>query len=776
MVPLTPGPGSSTPRFPAGFSYRRMAMAHTTAAALRPFPVLWLLLALFALPPSQAVAQEKAARPKIGLVLGGGGAKGAAHVGVLKVIEELRVPVDCIAGTSMGAIVGGMYASGMSPAEIETFLIETDWNELFSDEPPRKDIGFRRKSEDFYNLSQFTIGYRDGRFRTAQSLFQAEKISLLLATLFLPAAGTSDFDRLPIPFRAVSADLETGDRVVLGNGRLSEAVRASMSLPGIFPPVEIDGRHLTDGGVVGNLPVEVVRDMGADVIIAVDVGKALLARSELRSSIAVMDQTMDIMIKKNVREETHLLGTRDVFIHPDLGGIATQDFERGVEAAARGQAAAREETGDLARYAVSEEDYAAFLRRQRRPRIASVRIGSVRTAGLERVSPDAVLHRFGTAEGEVLDPDTLRRRVGPVYGMGDFERIDLQVTPRDDVYDVLLRPQEKPWGPNYLRFGLSLESSFDGGSEYNMLIDYTLRWVNRLGAEWRNQVQFGGRHFLFSEFYQPLFPTRTLFFAPYVRWDQRFENLYLKDDVVAQYRIRDRLYGVDLGVQPWTYGEVRLGYVKETAQARLKVGLPLLPGVDVTQGGLRLRAIVDQFDKVTFPREGYFAWLNVYSTRPQTGAVQPYDKIDTLAAAASTFGPYTVMGNVRYGTHGRDDLPAFDQHHLGGFFNLSAYQRDQLFGQVLAFGKLLVYRRAETTMAGSLLGKFYIGGSLEAGNVWETASAVAWDDVRLSASAFIAYDTIFGPLYIGTAVGDRGHDTIFLYLGNSFGSLVRDRF
>ena len=726
--------------------------------------------------PVSADSSEQRARPRIGLVLGGGGAKGAAHVGVLKVLEELRIPVDCVAGTSMGAIVGGMYASGMSPAEIEQFLVSADWNELFTDEPQRKDIGFRRKSEDFYNLSKFTIGYRDGRFRTPTAVIEAEKISLLFESLLLPAADIRDFDRLPIPFRAVSADLETGEMVVIGNGRLSEAVRASMSLPGIFPPVEVDGRYLTDGGIVHNLPVDVVQSLCADIVIAVDVGKPFLRRDELRSSLVVMDQAMDVMIKENVRRQIALLGEQDVLIQPDLGTISTQDFEQGAEAAGRGETAARLHVGDLSRYSVSEEEYAAVTAQQRRPRISSLRVGTVRVEGLDQVSPAAVLHRFGTREGEVLDPDTLQHRVGPVYGMGDFERIDMQVEPRGDVYDVLLRAHEKPWGPNYLRFGLSLESSFDGGSEYNVLIDYTMRWVNRLGAEWRNQVQFGGRHLFFSEFYQPVFPTRTLFVAPYFRWDQRFDNLYLGDDVMAQYRIRDRMWGADLGIQPWTYGEVRLGYVRETAQARPTIGLPIFPGIDITQGGLRLRAIADQFDSVTFPREGYFAWLNVYSTRKLTGAIVPYDKYEVTVAKAVTLDRYTVLGNVRYGSHGKEGLPFYDMHTLGGFFNLSAYQRDQLAGPVLAFGKLVAYRRADTTIVSSLLGKFYIGGSLEAGNVWDTTSEMAWDDLHLSASAFIGYDTLFGPLYIGVAAGDRGHDTIFLYLGNSFGALTRGNF
>jgi NTE family protein len=747
-------------------------MRSVQKAYMRNLTVAFLLVLLCLLPVSSD-AGERGPRPKIGLVLGGGGAKGAAHVGVLKVLEELRIPVDRIAGTSMGAIVGGMYASGMSPEEIEQFLLSMDWNELLTDNPQRQDIGYRRKSEDYYNLSKFTFGYRDGRLRTAKAIFEAEKIGLLFETLFLPVAGIRDFDRLPVPFRAVSADMETGEMVVIGSGRLAEAARASMSLPGIFPPVEAEGRYLTDGGIVRNLPVDVVRSLGADIIIAVDVGKPLLRRDELGSSLVVMNQAMDVMIKENVLRQIALLGARDVLIRPDLGTISTEDFERGAEAAERGERAARQAAGELSRYSVSEEEYVAFISQQRRQRVPSVRVGTVGVDGFERVSPEAVRYRFGTRSGEVLDPATLRERVGPVYGMGDFERIDLEVEPREDVYDVALRAHEKPWGPNYLRFGLSLQSSFDGGSDYNLLVDYTMRWVNRLGAEWKNQVQFGEEHRFFSEFYQPVFPTRTLFIAPYFRWEQRFLDVFYGDDVIAQYRVRQRQWGADLGVQPWTYGEVRLGYIRDQVQARPQVGLPFYPGIDVTQGALRLRAIADQLDSVAFPRRGYVAWLNVYSTRESLGAANPYDKIETAVAKAFTFDSYTVLGNLRYGTHGRDDLAYYDLYTLGGFFNLSAYQKDQLAGQVMAFGKLVVYRQARSSVVGSVLGKLYVGGSIEAGNVWERTSEMAWDNLHLSASAFVGYDTLFGPLYVGFAAGDRGHDTIFLFLGTSFGTPIQ---
>jgi len=402
---------------------------------------------LLCLLPLSSGAGERAAaaedRPRIGR----GGAKGAAHVGVLKVLEELRIPIDSIAGTSMGAIVGGMYASGMSPAEIEQFLASTDWNELFTDDTQRQDVGFRRKSEDYENLAKISLGYRDGHFLSAKALFEAEKIGLLFEMQLLPASGI----RISIACRCLFGPFPRTSRRRDGrarSGRLAEAVRASMSLPGIFPPVVIGGRHLTDGGIVRNLPSMSSVPSGGHHHCR-GRGKPLAGHEALGSSLVVMDQAMDIMIKDNVRRQMALLGERDVLIRPDLGTIGTEDFERGAEAAERGELAARTAAGALSRYSVSEEEY-----RHSRPaataRVPALRVGTVSVDGLERVNDEAVLHRFGTREGEVLDPrpEAPRR---PRVRYGDFERIDLERHPAGRLRSLAPCSREA-LGPNYLRF------------------------------------------------------------------------------------------------------------------------------------------------------------------------------------------------------------------------------------------------------------------------------------------------------------------------------------
>jgi NTE family protein len=522
------------------------------------------LLVLF---PHIATAQEDTYhRPKIGLVLGGGGAKGAAHIGVLKVLEEQHIPIDYIAGTSMGAIVGSLYASGLSAAEIEKILTSVDWKDLFTDTPPRQEIDFRRKQEDYQFLTKLELGLGKGGFRLPKGIVGAQKVNVLFETLMLHASDVTDFDKLPIPFRAVAADLETGEMVVIRSGSLAAAARASMSVPGVFPPVAVDDHYLVDGGIVRNLPIDIVKGMGADVIIAIDVGKPLLKRDKLGSALSVMGQMLDIMIKKNVAEQIALLGEKDVFIRPELGDIESGDFERGAETARLGEQAARTQVESLRRYSTSEQEYGTFLARHHRDLVTSVKVASVKVGGTERVSPETVASRIEVKPGETVDVASLERDAQRVYGLGDFERVDYRLSRQGDAYDVMIRATEKSWGPNYFRIGLALDSDFEGDSNFNLLAEYTMRWLNRLGAEWKNQLQIGTTMMLFSEFYQPLNYSRFFFVAPRVEWKQWPVDVYDGDRRVAQYRIRTLEGGIDLGIQPWTYGEARLGLARPSSR------------------------------------------------------------------------------------------------------------------------------------------------------------------------------------------------------------------
>jgi len=728
----------------------------------------WVMLVLGSavafIPAGPSYAEEHQKRPRIGLVLGGGGAKGAAHIGVLKVLEELKVPIDYIGGTSMGALVGSMYASGMSPDEIERVLTSVDWDNLFTDKPPRSEIDWWRKRDDLTILSGMELGVKDGAIRFHPSIIAGQKVGLLLETVLMPVSNITDFDKLPTPYRAVATDLETGEAVVLKSGRLADAARASMSIPGIFPPVELNGHLLADGFVVRNLPVDVVREMGADIIIAVDVGKGLPPKEKLTSHFAISSQMNDIMTRANVQIQIDSLGKQDIYIKPDLGTIEAGDFQRGKEASDDGSKAALEQEAGLRRLSVTEAEYAPYRMKHQRKPPTSVRVGTVSIEGLSLVSTETVRSKLETEPGEEISIDELKRHIGVVYGMGDFELVKLEATRRDDVYDMIVRAQEKPWGPNYLRWGISFSSSTQGDSQYNILVDYTMRWINRLGAEWKNDVQIGSHPRLVSEFYQPLEPSRTLFIAPRVTWERAYNDIFQGDDIIAEIRTQKATAGVDLGINPWSYGEIRLGYEGGKVRQSLYKGELYLPRQDFSLGAIKGRAVVDQVDNVNFPHTGYFGVITYYDSMPGLGADLRYQKIGGGVLKPFTYEKYTVLVSAEFGSYINSTIPEYDQFTLGGFLRLSGYQQDQLRGQQFALGRLILYWKASQ----SLLGSFYVGGSFEAGNVWHVGQSAAFDDLLKAGSVFIGYDTLLGPLYVGVGTAERGHTTAYFYLGRTF--------
>ena len=705
-------------------------------------------------------------RPKIGLVLGGGGAKGAAHIGVLKVLEEQRIPIDYIAGTSMGAIVAALYASGLSAGELEKVITAIDWKDVFSGNPDRRYIDYRRKREDYEILTGLSLGIKDGKLVMPQGLIKDQKVNVLFEMLMLHTSDIDDFDKLPIPYRAIATDLETGEMVVLKGGRLADAARASMSVPGAFPPVELDGRLLIDGGIVRNVPIDIVRDMGADIIICVDVDKPLATRKDLGLSFSILNQMIDIMMKKNVKEQIKTLGPKDVYINPDLGELGSADFDKAAEIAHLGEKAAQEKIGSLKRYSVSDSEYAAFAARHHRDQVKEVKIASVKIEieGETNIPPEVVASRLSIKPGDTVDVEKLKREAGIVYGTGDFERVDLNVKRQSDGYELNVRAKENSWGPNYLRFGMALESNFGGSSSYNILIDYTRRWMNSLGAEWKTQVNLGNPMGIYSEFYQPLSKERLFFIAPHIQLKQEPYDIWVGKDRVAQYRVVSYQGQIDLGIQPWMYGEARVGLQFTKFRANQTIGEFDLPENHASRGAIVAGGRLDQLDNVNFPHYGYLAQIGSLSSLKALGSTDEYYKVQGGILGAVTFGKQTVIGSLSAGTHIGNDVPFYDQFSLGGLFKLSGLLSNQIYGQHMALGRLITYHRMGT----SFIGDLYLGGSIESGNVWNDDDKFNLSKLRLAGSLFVGYDTIFGPLYFAFGHADGGYDAGYFYLGRTF--------
>ena len=373
--------------------------------------------------PCDKSGAQAEGRPRIGLVLGGGGARGAAHVGVLKVLEEMRIPVDCIAGNSMGAIVGGLYAAGLSPEEIEREMVGMDWDDVLDDKPRRPDQQFRRKRDDDNYLIKKYVGLQDGKIELPLGYIQGQKFDMELARLTHHVSGLKSFDDLPIPFRAVATDIETGKAVVLGKGNLARVIRASMAVPGAFDPVEIDGKLLVDGLVANNVPVDVGRAMGADVLIVVNVGTPLMKRGEITTALAVIGQMSNILSARNVEEQLKTLQKQDVYISPDLGDLSTSDFKRAADAIAVGEKAANGEREALARLVNAEAAQREIISERKAALSTNPVIAFVKVDNQSNISDKVLLHPFKPLIGKPLDYKTLRTSVEDVYGWNIFESV-----------------------------------------------------------------------------------------------------------------------------------------------------------------------------------------------------------------------------------------------------------------------------------------------------------------------------------------------------------------
>jgi NTE family protein len=722
------------------------------------FAILCLIAAL-------AAAAAEASRPRIGLVLAGGGAKGSAHIGVLQVLEELRVPVDAIAGTSMGALVGGGYASGLDAAELGQAVTSVDWNQLFDDDPPRAEWPMRRKEESLRPTFDFTIGRRDGKFRLPKGAISGQEVLLYLSDLTRGAEGIEQFDRLPIPFRAVATDLETGEMIVFDRGPLPFAMRASMAVPGVFAPLETEDRIYVDGGLVRNFPVDIVRAMGVDIVIGVKLEANPPTREQMNTVLGTTGQMINILISQNEqRSLAEIDPRRDVLVTPQLGDVGAGDFDRAKEAIATGVKAARQVSDQLARLGVNPSEYAAWRASVERRRRPVERIDEVRVVGLERVNPGLFEPVVERHEGKPLDRPKLGSDLNRLFGLGDFERVNYRIE-RDGGRNLLIVDAvEKAWGPGYLSLGLGLTNDFQGDSRFGLRTTYRQTWINDLGGEWLSEVNLGNEPQIYSEFYQPFDAARTAFVAPYVDLSKVPLGVFRGDDRVARYDVTRYRVGVDLGTTFGRFAELRLGLLAGDVDAEVDTGSPLVPEGRSTETGIRARLLYDTRDSGGIPRSGSFVKVDLFAPNEALGADEEYIRTEIEAGKALSSGPNTLVANLRGGTAFGDDMPYYDQFALGGFLKLSGYANEQFRGNEFAYGSLVYYHQF-TTLPPPLGRGLYLGGSLEVGRHWDVVEDLNPDETRYGGSLFFGADTWLGPFYLGLGVSGAGDTSGYVTLG-----------
>ncbi|MEJ0035085.1 MAG: patatin-like phospholipase family protein [Gammaproteobacteria bacterium] len=712
-----------------------------------------------------------AGRPRIGLVLSGGGARGAAHIGVLKVLDQLHVPIDAIAGTSMGAVVGGLYATGFSADDIERIVGTLDWQDAFKDRPPRAELTFRRKQEDQNFLVKFPLGLRSGNFLLPKGLIQGQKLNQTLRKLTLPVARITNFDQLPTPFRAVATDLETGDAVVLDHGDLTSALRASLSAPGVFSPVEREGRLLVDGGLAENLPIDVARQMGVDVVIVVDVGFPLLDRSKLNSAPTISNQMLAILVRKNSDQQRATLTDRDVVIDPPLGEASSFDFGIVSKAIRQGVEAARAASPKLAALAVSPDDYQVYQVRREDIRRGTPTVDFVRIEpGSERYT-EALTELFKDVVGKPVDPDDLGKRVAGYYGKGNLEALDYSLVQDDrDRYGLALTARRNSWGPNYVRFGLALQDDFEGNSTYNAAARFVLSEITQPGGEWVWDLQVGETSRFATEVYLPFSQSSPYFMVPHAQIEaSNISVLNDKLDNIAEYRQRTFSYGLDFGREFGNWGEIRTGYEVDRGKSHVRVGDPTLPVGEFDSRGYFVRLSYDRLDDVNFPRHGQSATLEWNGQRAGLGGDITADRMELNWIAARTFGRQTAVWWTSLGSALNQPSPDLrTQFKLGGFLNLSGAKADSLVGPHYGISRLLLYRQIGRGGPGFLDVPVYLGLSLEAGNVWQKRGDASFGGTRKDASLFLGLDTPIGPVYLGTGFEERGSEMFYLFLGRTF--------
>ena len=715
---------------------------------------------------ASAEAQTPAERPKIALVLSGGGARGLAHIGVLKVLREARVPVDMIAGTSMGAIVGGGYAAGLTPQQMEATVLEADWDTIFAGRPPREALHWRRKADDGRNLSKFEFGIgRDGLSLPGGAL-GGHELEEMLRRLSAGVQDVNDLRRLPIPFVAMATDLETGAAVELRDAPLSQAMRASMSIPGAFAPVSHEGRLLVDGGLVANLPVQVAHRMGADVVIAVNVGTPLAPRRSLGTALGVAQQMVNILTEKNVEASKRELRAADVLIEPDFGTMTLVDFSKAAQIIALGERTARAALARLQPLAAEPHVYTAFEGRRtgRAGAQAPVRVAEVRVAGLARTNPETVKAQVELPPDRYVSAGEIRDAVRQVNAELKFERVDYRLDTIGDARTLVIQPIEKPWGPHTLRLGGLASTNFSDEHTFYVVAAHTLTDVNAWGAEWRNELQLGNAALLSTSLYQPLGPGSRWFVQPELGVRRTSADVFSGEDVVGRVQTTTELATLQLGYTLPRFGYVGIGRALGRVHAETLIAAAPQPTVRAKADNWNAHLFVDRLDSYAFPKRGYLlnAEYAAYDRDEASAAVLEVSAVSLLAAW--TRGRTTLMLNTYAVRATRDGAGSA----LGGFLNLSGTPRGRYSGARTFFGSLIAYREM-SDLFGELPAPLYLGGSLEAGNSVDAAGSLSWSGLRHAGSVFLAADTIAGPVYLGYGHTAGGRSSPYLFWGLFWG-------
>lgn len=718
---------------------------------------LWVIACLAASVPLWVGAAD---RPKVGLVLGGGGARGAAHIGVLEELERLRIPVDCVAGTSMGALIAGAWAAGMDPATMRREMGKADWNDLFQDNPGYGDVNYRSKRLSQRYLPGSETGITELGAVTPPGVVSGQKIKLFFNQLVHSDTGERNIELLPLPVSIIATDIGSGDRVVFREGSLTLAMRASMSVPGLMAPLEYRGLKLVDGGLVDNLPVQEVRDRcGAQVVIAVNVGSPLLKSSEISGLLSISAQMVSILTEQNVTQSLAKLTSKDIYIKPNLDGLTAGDFDRSSDAADRGRAAAQEATAVLESLSVDARTYGAWRKRWTPQSLPLQAVDAIEIAGLHTVNAAAISRYVEQKVGESLDVSKLNRDLLRAYGDGYYERVDYTLVREGDRNVLRILPIEKFWGPDYMRLGVNLNSSLSGGSSFSVRTAYQKTWMNRLGGELLTSAELGSNTGVGVDFYQPLDPAQRYFVDAAVSLRRESAALFKDDQRISEYRNNVARFDLSAGSNIGLVGQARLGWREERQEVKIETGVPLLPTDPLRISGLLATVELDQKNKLYIATSGWSARGTWFES-----AEHDYSRMTVALDGSYQIKDWVLglRGSYAGSTHG--SLPLQDLAKLGGFLNLSGFANDQLAGDKVSYAHMRA-ERIFGRMPLGLRGDLRVGLALEAGRVGEPLSEPNRTGVLNSAVIYMRGETPFGPAYLGLGRSSSGPINAYFFIG-----------
>lgn len=733
----------------------------------RAFPILMLPVILICAAAPSCVAQGEPAtvakpRLKIGVALEGGGALGLAHIGVLQWFEEQHVPVDFVAGTSMGGLVGGFYATGLSPKEMKNLIEGLDWEEILSDRTSYEDLSFLRKQDQRAYPNSLVLGLRKGLYLPA-GLNSGQQIGMLIDRETLLYSGLPSFDALPVPFRCVATDLVSAKQFVFNGGSLAEALRATMSIPGAFAPVH-DAQHVyVDGGLVNNLPTDVVRQMGADIVIAVHLETSPVEAKNIQSLVSVLEQSVRVVVSEG---EIRGLANADAVVSVPLEHFASSDFAKNVPIMQAGYDAAKGKSKLLAGFALNDADWNEYVHeRDSRKQTIAVVPQFIDVQGTSAPAQEDIRRRLKKFVGKPLSTDKLDPVLTQLTGTGRYDTLDYRVVERDGRQGLLIVVREKVSAPSTLRTAFEVDGSEAGDVEYTLGTRLTLMDVAGFRSEWRTDFLFGNTYGISSELYRPFRAESKSFFAPHADASYAAFQIYAKNDPLADYRIYRTNIGADLGYGFSRFSELRVGYEVGELSTKLRLGTPEIPAVDGRLGAARMRFVMDHTDDPVIPRRGFrvesnFHWFDTY---PGTTSAFP-----VLDARIGFFQPVSQAASFFLNSEGGSTFGSNNmgepQFFLGGPARLSAYGLNELFGNqyYLFRGGYLHEIASLPAFVGK---KVYAIGAYEAGKMYGAANESKFPN---DFAAGVLAETALGPFFVGGSVGDNSHHKWFFQLGRVF--------